>query len=143
MRITKLLIVAIAVVAIGLIGLSAEIAGAATLKDADGNGIQPGTSTPYSPKQTCGNCHVAGRPYDKWTVLWDTMNLTGTGRYEMDVELVTKSHSGETYQVPAPKHGISAGYHFQQGRNVAWGNTQRNFYSLPGFTSSPGMYGKF
>lgn len=142
MKGTRLLLLVL-LLAIGLIGLSLHSAESATLKDADGNNIVPGTSTPYSPKQTCGNCHIAGQPYDKWTVLWKTLGLTGTGRYEMDIDRVTKSHSGAVYDVPYPKHGISAGYHFQQGKNVAWGDTQRNFYGLPAFTSSPGMYGKY
>lgn len=129
--------------AIGLLVAAPHLADAATLKDADGINIVPGTSTPYSPKQTCGNCHIGGRPYDKWTVLWNTLALTGTGRYEMDIDTAIKSHSGETYAVPYPKHGVSAGYHFQQGRNVSWGDTQRNFYGLAAFTSSPGMYGKY
>ena len=46
-------------------------------------------------------------------------------------------------RIPYPKHGVSAGYHFQQGRNISWSDPQRSFYSLPGFTSSPGMFGKY
>ncbi|MBZ0155393.1 MAG: hypothetical protein K8I29_04155 [Alphaproteobacteria bacterium] len=48
---------------------------------------------------------------------------------------------------PYPQHGVSAGYHFQQGRNVSWNsnnaNAQRSFYKVQNFTSSTGMYGKF
>lgn len=142
MKSARLLFLVLLILA-GLIDVVPDLAQAATLKDADGNNIAAGSSTPYSPKQTCGNCHIAGQPYDKWTVLWKTLGLTGTGRYEMDIDRVTKSHGGAEYDVPYPKHGISAGYHFQQGKNVAWGDTQRNFYGLPAFTSSPGMYGKY
>ena len=101
------------------------------LKDAGGNAIAINSSTPYSPKQTCG------------------MAAGACHNYESDVATVTKDHGPGTtpYSVKAPQHGVSAGYHFQQGRNIEWNsnnnNAQRTYYGLAKFTSSPGMYGKY
>jgi hypothetical protein len=96
------------------------------LVDADGNPVVAGSATPYSPKQTCGRCHV----------------------YESDPVAVTKQQTvagtaNPSYDVRVPSHGASAGFHFQQGMNVAWGDAQRSFYKVPSFTSSPGMVGKY
>lgn len=97
------------------------------LLDVDGNAITAGgPARPYSPKQTCGACHD----------------------YESGPALVTKQQTvGGTanapYDVKVATHGASAGYHFQQGMNAAWGDAQRSFYKLPSFTSSPGMVGKY
>jgi hypothetical protein len=96
------------------------------LRDADGNPIAAGSANPYSPKQTCGRCHV----------------------YEAGPETVTKQQTvggvaNAPYDVKVATHGASAGYHFQQGMNLAWGDAQRSFYKMPSFTSSPGMVGKF
>lgn len=98
-----------------------------TLKSAGGADIAVGSSTPYSPKQTCGVCH----------------------EYEGTVTIIVKDHGPGTaaYTVKAPLSGVTSGYHFQQGRNIAWNsdnnNAQRANYGLPKFTSSPGMYGKY
>lgn len=94
--------------------------------DVDGNPITVGSpAKPYSPKQTCGNCHD----------------------YESYAATVTKQQTvggvaNPSYDVKVPTHGVTSGFHFQQGMNVAWGDTQRTFYKLPSFTSSPGMVGK-
>jgi hypothetical protein len=124
----SLLLFMIALAAIGLIGYAslgygAHTPGAVILKDADGLDIAPGSSTPYSPKQTCGVCH----------------------NYESDTAVAVKNHGTglPTYEVPYPKHGVTAGYHFQQGRNLDWGDAQREFFHQADFTSSGGMYGKY
>jgi hypothetical protein len=96
------------------------------LMDADGNPIVAGSATPYSPKQTCGRCHA----------------------YESDPASVSKQQTvggvaNPAYDVRVPTHGASAGFHFQQGMNVGWGDAQRSFYKVPSFTSSPGMVGKY
>jgi hypothetical protein len=96
------------------------------LMDADGNPIVARSATPYSPKQTCGRCHT----------------------YESDPTIVSKQQTvggvaNAPYDVRVPAHGASAGFHFQQGMNAAWGDTQRTFYRVPSFTSSPGMVGKY
>lgn len=115
-------------VAIGLIGYASLGFGAPhtaniPLKDADGNTLAVGATTPYSPKQTCGVCH----------------------NYESDTAFATKNNGTglPTYQVPYPQHGVTAGYHFQQGRNLNWGDAQREAYHQAEFTSSGGMYGKY
>jgi len=94
-----------------------------TLMSAAGTTVSNGV--PYSPKQTCGTaaCH----------------------NYESSVALATKNNgSGQpTYQVPYPQHGVTAGYHFQQGRNLSWDNAQREYFHQADFTSSGGMYGKY
>jgi hypothetical protein len=97
------------------------------LKDQDGNVIVVGApAAPYSPKKTCGECHT----------------------YESAPVSVTKQQTvggtaNAAYDVKVASHGASAGYHFQQGMNVAWGQVQRDFYKVPSFTSSPGMVGKY
>ena len=96
------------------------------LRDASGNVITAGSQVPYSPKRTCGMCHT----------------------YEADPVSVQKQQTvggtaNAAYLVTAPSHGTTAGFHFQQGMNVEWGQTQRTFYGMPGFTSSPGMIGKY
>lgn len=102
---------------------AAPHSGPITLKDADGNTVTG--STPYSPKQTCGTsaCH----------------------NYESDTAVAVKNHGTglDTYEVPYPQHGVTAGYHFQQGRNLNWGDAQRTAYKVPDFTSSGGMWGKY
>jgi hypothetical protein len=105
---------------------SAEHPFEVVLMDVDGNPITAGSAKPYSPKQTCGQCHT----------------------YESDPASVTKQQTvggmaNAPYDVKVATHGASAGYHFQQGMNVAWGDAQRNFYKVPTFTSSPGMVGKY
>lgn len=114
-----------------------------TLLDVDSN-VVAGTTKAYSPKRTCGTtgCHIDG--LDQQLRYGITNNI-----YEDTNAFAVKDHGpgypsyGNGYEVPYAQHGVSAGYHFQQGRNIAWSNPQRSFYSLPGFTSSPGMFGKF
>ena len=118
--------------AIGLTGLLAGSAFAAhpdvtiLMRDVTGTDNLTTTGKPYSPKQTCGFCH----------------------EYESNWTLASKTHwnrdgSVQTYDVPYPQHGVSAGYHFQQGRNISWDDTKQDFYHVPEFTSSAGMYGKY
>ncbi len=114
----------------GVVGLASQVAarttsGDVTLLDVNGNPVA-GTTNPYSPKATCGGCHDYGST-------WTTATKTQYNRAGAKV----------SYDVPYPQHGVSAGYHFQQGRNVDWDDTQRSAYGLPPFTSSPGMYGKY
>ena len=126
MKKSRLLYFMIALMAIGLIGYASPGYGAHTggdvpLLNADGAAVSG--STPYSPKQTCGVCH----------------------NYESDTAVAIKDHGTglPTYEVPYPKHGVTAGYHFQQGRNLDWGDAQREFFHQANFTSSGGMYGKY
>jgi hypothetical protein len=124
----NLLLFMITLAAIGLMGYAslsnaAHTGGSVPLKDAAGLDITVGSTTPYSPKQTCGVCH----------------------NYESDTAVAVKNHgTGQaTYEVPYPQHGVTAGYHFQQGRNLNWNDAQREFFHQANFTSSGGMYGKY
>lgn len=106
----------------------------------DQTGAPVSTGRPYSPKLTCGTtgCHFG---------MAQQHRLSGS-LYEADWALAAKTQynrngSAVTYDLPYPQHGVSAGYHFQQGRNIAWDATKQEFYGLPEFTSSAGMYGKF
>ena len=109
------------------------------LLDANGNYLNASSTAPYSPKQTCivGGCHGP------------LAAVHGVGNiYETNWELAAKTQWSRdgveiSYEVPYPANGISAGYHFQQGRNVEWGAVQQDFYHVPEFTSSSGMYGKY
>ncbi len=110
------------------------------LKDSNGNTILPGTNIPYSPKTTCGT----GQCHDTIALRYGINNI-----YEHGVLSVQKDHGsgspsyGNPYEVLYPEHGVSAGFHFQQGRSSPWDDTQRSYYGLASFTSSPGMYGKY
>ncbi len=110
------------------------------LRDADGNLITVGSNIPYSPKQTCGT----GQCHDTIAARYGLNNI-----YEHNTLYATKDHGTGSpsytnpYDVPYPEHGVTAGFHFQQGRSTPWGDIQRNYYGLASFTSSPGMYGKY
>ena len=123
-------------VALGVIALLPMGAHSSPLRDADGNFIKADSNTPFSMKKSCGECHDISR----WTLSGGRYERPGaTGR----TFLAEKTHSGETYSVPYPQHGVTLGFHFQMGRNVPWDKVQKDFYKLPEFTSSPGMYGKY
>ena len=105
------------------------------MRDANGELVTV-SGKPYSPKQTCGSavssCHIG----------------FGGHNYESDIDIANKDQvrrdgTISSYGVPYPQHGVTAGYHFQQGRNLDHGPDQKTYYHLPGFTSSTGMYGKF
>lgn len=148
MKKTRLSLFLIVLVAIGLIGY-VSVGYAAhpdvTLKDGSGTSVA-GTTNPYSPKQTCAGCHFYDLSGNKAFVTTQTSDFSD---YEKTVAYATKDHGAGSpsysspYSVPYPLHGVSAGYHFQQGRNMNWGDTQRTFYGQASFTSSGGMYGKY
>ncbi|MBI4685653.1 MAG: hypothetical protein HY755_10695 [Nitrospirae bacterium] len=107
------------------------------LQAADGAYIRRYSNVPYSPKMTCSTngCHD---PYA--VIMW---GLATPNVYESEVGYATKDQGGVAYTVPYALHGVSAGYHFQQGRNISWGDAQKNYYNDPSFTSSGGMYGRY
>ncbi|MEW6118387.1 MAG: hypothetical protein AB1553_16050, partial [Nitrospirota bacterium] len=116
---------------------------AAVFRDAAGMPVRPGSATPYSPKQTCGlssvngtNCHID---------IAKSFGLSSGNTYESGIGYAVKDDGAGTasYSVPYPLQGISAGFHFQQGRDVPWGTLQRSYYGQPGFTGSPGVYGGY
>lgn len=110
----------------------------------------------YGLSRDTGTCRVFDPLLPAWTQVaaatQEACDIAGgmwfpdlSALYESDGGSAVKDHGAGTtpYAVPYALHGISAGYHFQQGRNTGWGNTQRAHYGLPGFTSSPGMFGNF
>jgi len=139
MKVSKLRLLPMALLAIGLVigyaspGYAAPHSGGPVgLRDTNGALLSAGSTTPYSPKQTCaaaGGCHGT---------------YGGTAIYENTTGYATKDHgAGGAYQVPYPQHGVTAGYHFQQGRNLDWSDAQREFFHQANFTSSGGMVGKY
>ena len=106
-----------------------------TVKDAGGAAVTG--KTPYSPKQTCGVCHL----YEST----DTATVSKTqGRLNMNGNFVV-----DTYNVQSPAHGVSVGYHMQQGRNEGWTNADRTGGVIGSkleqhfFSSSPAMFGRY
>lgn len=142
--ITKKHYVLTALMTIGLAGLGAQAyaahsGGDVQLLDAAGQPLGAGSTAPYSPKQTCSStqCHLSG----------SFPTFTGHD-YESSWNTAAKTQHNSSgvkvaYEVPYPEHGASSGYHFQQGRNIDWDDTQRAVYKVGSYTSSPGMYGKY
>ncbi|OGW18745.1 MAG: hypothetical protein A2072_01705 [Nitrospirae bacterium GWC1_57_7] len=112
--------------------------GDVTFIDYSNKSITIGTSVPYSPKQTCAP-NSAGGCHKSYVDFFGLDNI-----YESHIGQARKDHGPGTasYLVPYPQHGVTAGYH-QMGRNMTWGDIQRNYYGLFAFTSSSGMYGKY
>lgn len=105
------------------------------LKDRSGNDILVLTNAKaYSPKQTCGKCHK----YE---------NVNAGGAYDLSGTSISKTQRIDgvphSYSVKAATTGVTSGYHFSQGMNEPWDDNWRGYFSLPEFTSSPGMIGKF
>jgi hypothetical protein len=111
------------------------------LKDANGNQVT--STTPYSPKQSCGltgTCHVAGTP------------TTGGHNYGSGVKNSTHVQGvldsnnevyWQAYQNQSFEHGVSVGRHMNEGRNEDYSNATRAAVGDPFFTSSLGMWGKY
>lgn len=146
------LLIAIAIAAIGLVGLYAVPSDAVhpdvPLKDVDGNPIPQGSNVPYSPKQTCSGCHFDCDNDPSNGIAYCTTQTNNFKDYEDNIATATKQQTVKgiaypSYEVKYPKSGVSAGFHFHQGRNVPWGDVQRNYYGVQSFTLSGGMYGKY
>ena len=98
------------------------------LKDKSGTDVIT-SGKAYSPKQTCGKCHQ----YE------NAGGIASTSINQVSV-LDGVTHN---VTVKSATEGVTAGYHFSQGQNEPWTAAERTFYSKPGFTTSPGMLGKF
>ena len=136
----KRLFMVLALWAFGLAGVVPQVLAHpdVRLKDANGNNVTNGV--PYSPRMTCGttSCHQSiADSYGIGNIYEGNVTANATKYHYYNVD-----HS-YSYNVPYPVHGVTAGYHFQQGRNHDWGDDQRNFYGVPSFTSSGGMWGKY
>lgn len=134
--------------------------------DANGNAVT--SSTPYSPKQTCGGCHFncADGSYTDNTALYCQTNAARTtwfaggncntaGKcpdYASSETKTISKHKGHptssglafaTFNATAPMHGASTGKHSTHGRNEGLAAAQRTIWGAPGFISSPGMFGRY
>ncbi len=115
-----------------------------SLLDANGGPVAAGSTTPYSPKQTCSlaACHSNPDPL----ISGPTHSYGGGTKMSVHTQGVIASDDKiywQSYDVKSFDHGASVGRHSNQGRNEDYSNTFRTNYGLPFFTSSPGMFGKF
>jgi hypothetical protein len=120
---------------------AAHPGGDVQLKDA--GGVPVNSTTPYSPKQSCGltgTCHVEATP------------ITGGHNYGSGVKNSTHVQGvldtdnkvyWQAYQNKSFEHGVSVGRHMNEGRNEDYSNADRAAVGDPFFTSSLGMYGKY
>ena len=108
--------------------MAAHPGGDVPLKQADGSPVT--STTPYSPKATCGGCHNYGSG--------DKFSTHVQGVLEADNKVYWQA-----YQTKSFEHGVSTGRHSNQGRNEDYNNAFRSAVGDPFFTSSPGMFGKY
>ena len=124
------------------------------LRDSAG-AIITDTTTPYSPKMTCGACH------DQDTAEVDTESASGTwghgpvGSYDgggttkevVKTQGIQNEVTGEvewvSFDVTAYEHGFVVGRHSQEGRNEDYGNHLRHAVHGKFWADSPGMFGKY
>ncbi len=130
------------------------------------DGTAAGPSDAYSPKQTCGGCHFnctdgsnssnhaawcdgATTTPRKWdcTVAGNCPDYESQALAEVSKVQAYGTSGGtvkfENYTVKSPAHGASVGKHSQHGRNEEWNSALRTIWGAPGFTSSPGMSGRY
>lgn len=130
------------------------------------DGTAAGPSDAYSPKQTCGGCHfncsdrTSSADRSTWCngetttpLKWSCSTAGNCPDYEsQETKNVTKTQGYgtstgttkfENYVVKSPKHGASTGKHSTHGRNEEWTAALRSIWGAPGFTSSPGMSGRY
>lgn len=101
---------------------------AVSLRDANNSVVT--STTPYSPKATCGRCHNYGTE--------EQLASHTQGVLEPDNKVYW-----QTYDVKFFDHGVSKGRHSNQGRNENYSTAMRTAFGDPFFTSSPGMFGKY
>jgi hypothetical protein len=129
------------------------------------NGLAVSSTTPYSPKMTCGGCHFDCNTMAYSDVISTWCGTAGNGDqkdcsvpgncpdYEsMAVSTVNKVQgyitsagtlSNMSYDVAVPLHGASTGKHSTEGRNEAVTVAQRTIWGAPANISSPGMWGRY
>jgi hypothetical protein len=165
MKIKTSLLLCLALAAVVLLGAPLVAMAAhptpVNLKDAAGANVT--ATTPYSPKMTCGGCHVAD------CITTPTI-ATNTKKYcETEAErtalgstadyghgVINAAHTQgviagtgtnqvywQSYNVKSFAHGVSIGRHANQGRNEDYTTEMRTVFGDPFFTSSPGMFGKY
>lgn len=119
------------------------------------NGTRVGQYEAYSPRATCGACHVQSySDVDSETLPVGSGGEAGRGSYDGGgtTKQVVKTQgvmnaSGDvewvSYEVKAYEHGFAVGRHSQQGRNEEYGNHLRHAVHGKFWASSPGMFGKY
>jgi hypothetical protein len=134
-----------------------------TLKSPVGTTVT--STTPYSPKMTCGGCHFncADSTYSNDKSTWCGAPGMGSQKdcsvpgncpdYESAATTNVSKVQGypqadgstafTTYDVKAPMHGASTGKHSSEGRNEGLTTAQRTIWSAPATISGPGMYGRY
>lgn len=147
--------VALTVIFILLIALSGTALGAhpdVAVKNSQGNPVSG--NEPYSPKQTCGGCHIPGceSPTPQNPEGYCTTQQQNKDDYGMGLKQV-QQHVGRiladgtvaftTQTVNSFEHGVSVGKHMNMGRNEAYTAQMRQTWKQAFFTSSPGMFGRF
>ncbi len=111
------------------------------LKDATGNAVT--STTPYSPKQSCGltgTCHIESTPTT------GGHNYGSGEKYSTHVQGVLGADNNvywQAYKTKSFEHGASVGRHMNQGRNEDYSNADRAAVGDPLFTNSLGMFGKY
>lgn len=148
-----LLVSALATAAL-MVGTSAFAHPTVPLRDAAGVIIADST-TPYSPKMTCGACHDHGVEADGSTGLTGPVGsydggdgvTPGATKTVVKTQGIQNETTGEvewvSFETTAYEHGFVTGRHSQQGRNEDYGNHLRHAVHGKFWANSPGMFGKY
>jgi hypothetical protein len=109
---------------------------------------------PYSPKQTCGGCHIEActaptpdNPRGYCTEQQQNKDDYGIGLKQVQQHvgriLADGTVTFTTQTVSSYEHGVSVSKHVNLGRNEAYTADMRNTWKQAFFTSSPGMFGRY
>ncbi|MCB2183411.1 MAG: hypothetical protein KQH63_15360 [Desulfobulbaceae bacterium] len=119
------------------------------LRDTAGTIIADST-TPYSPKMTCGACHDHVVEADGSTSLSGprgSYDGGGATRTVVKTQGIQNETTGEvewvSFETTAYEHGFVVGRHSQEGRNEDYGNHLRHAVHGKFWANSPGMFGKY
>ncbi|MBU4261806.1 MAG: hypothetical protein KKC76_08005 [Proteobacteria bacterium] len=127
--------------------------GTIPLRDTAGNLIT-NTTTPYSPKKTCGACHntvvnydIDGRELDEAVSVKGSYDGGGATKTVVKTQGIQNQATGEaewvTFETTAYKHGFVVGRHSQEGRNEDYGNHLRHAVHGKFWANATGMFGKY
>jgi|APCry4251928276_1046603.scaffolds.fasta_scaffold275813_2 hypothetical protein len=129
--------------------------GTIPMRDSAGNLITS-TTTPYSPKKTCGACHDTSVVYDGSGPAGESdASVSVKGSYDgggatktvVKTQGIQNQATGEaewvTFETTAYKHGFVVGRHSQQGRNEDYGNHLRHAVHGKFWENATGMFGKY
>lgn len=147
--------VVLTMIFIFLIGTNGLALGAhpdVTVKNTAGNPVSGAEA--YSPKQTCGGCHIPqcesptpDNPEGYCTIQQQNKDDYGIGLKQVQQHvgriLADGTVTFTTQTVNSFEHGVSVGKHMNMGRNEAYTAAMRTAWKQAFFTSSPGMFGRF